>query len=181
MSTCPLRLPRRVESDPRLTRIIHSLTAKTRLLWSGGEFEVPVITLSNELATALRRASSVGRVIRGLEKARHRLADEHHGLILADRRSGAKRGMRVSRLILITEDGADRFYRAVDSLLRKHCPRILAARLDVDAATLGGLLFGPDKIARLIMIEHKDAVSEVLFALAGQGRDDTSGTIETES
>lgn len=87
---------------------------------------------------------------------------------MADRQSGISRGMRVSRLLLLSDDGAVRFYRAVDSLLRTHGPRVLAMRLNADAATLGGLLFGPNRIARLLMIEHKDAVSEVLLSLAGQ-------------
>ena len=33
---------------------------------------------------------------------------------------------------------------------------------------LGQLLFGPDRVARLLMVERKDAVSRVLLALAAQ-------------
>ncbi len=42
---------------------------------------------------------------------------------------------------------------------------MLALRCDVDANALGELLFGPDCIARLLMIEHKEAVGAVLLAL----------------
>ena len=157
-----------VESDPRSTRVIRILTTNTRPLWHGGVIEVPEIVLTDELAEALRNASRGGKVVRGLESALRLLADEHRGITLADRRSGAQRGSRISRLLILADDGADRFYRTVESLLRRHGSRVLAVRIEADAATLGALLFGPDRIARLIMIEHKDAVSTVLFALAGQ-------------
>jgi hypothetical protein len=85
------------------------------------------------------------------------------------------RGVRISRLLLLADDGADRFYRRVESLLRRHGPRVLALRLDLDAAALGGLLFGPGRRARLLLIEHKDAVCRVLLALAGEG-EDTGGS-----
>ena len=35
-----------------------------------------------------------------------------------------------------------------------------------DERALGQLLFGPDQLARLLLVEHKDAVSAVLLALA---------------
>ncbi|HPS93658.1 MAG TPA: hypothetical protein PK600_04270, partial [Deltaproteobacteria bacterium] len=137
------------------------------LLWPGGAVEVPVAVLSPELEAALRNAYRAGRVVRGLENAEKRLALEERGLCLADRKSAVERGVRVSRLLMLADDGAERFYRNVESLLRRHGPRILAVRLDVDAATLGELLFGPGRLARLLMLEHKDAVTEVLLAMAG--------------
>lgn len=181
VSTHPLHLPRTVESDPRFPRIISILTTNTCLLWPGGELQVPAIKLTDELAAAVRDACSRGKLVRGLEGAQHRLAGEQRGLILSDRRSGVQRGSRVSRLLLLADDGADRFYRAVESLLRNHGPRLLAVRLEVNAATLGEMLYGPDSVARLIMIEHKDAVSNVLLALAGQVELASSGNVETKN
>jgi hypothetical protein len=40
--------------------------------------------------------------------------------------------------------------------------------LSADERALGQLLFGPDRVARLLLVEHKDAVSAVLLALAAQ-------------
>jgi hypothetical protein len=45
---------------------------------------------------------------------------------------------------------------------------MLAVRLEVDAATLGELIFGKGRLARLLMLEHKEAVSAVLLAMAGR-------------
>ncbi len=69
---------------------------------------------------------------------------------------------------MLADDGAERFYRNVESLLRRHAPRVLALRLSADERALGQLLFGPDERARLLLVEHKDAVSAVLLALASR-------------
>lgn len=108
--------------------------------------------------------------MRGLEGAERALATEARGLARVDRRTGVERGGRVSRLLVLADDGSERFYRTVESLLRRHAPRVLALRLSVDEAALGRLLFGRDEVARLLLVEHKDAVSAVLLALGGQWR-----------
>lgn len=79
------------------------------------------------------------------------------------------RGVRVSRLLVLADDGAERFYRHVETVLRRHGPRVLAVRVEVDAGALGELLFGPGHLVRLLMIEHKKAVCAVLLAMVGKG------------
>lgn len=107
-------------------------------------------------------------VARGLESAERILAAEERGLQLADRRSHVVRGARISRLLLLADDGAERFYRHVEKLLLRHAPRVLAVRLELDAAALGELLFGPGHPTRLLMIGHKNSVCEVLLAMASE-------------
>lgn len=167
MSAPVPRLPRLIESDPRIPQVLCMLSANTRLLWKEGEIEVPVARLSPELGTALRGAHYAGQVVQGLESAERRLLLEERGLRLADKKSSVQRGERVSRLLVMSDDGAERFYRKVESLLRRYGPRMLAVRLEVDAATLGELIFGKGRLARLLMLEHKEAVSAVLLAMAG--------------
>ncbi|NQU14620.1 MAG: hypothetical protein HQ561_10745 [Desulfobacteraceae bacterium] len=160
-----LRLPRRVEDDPRRQQILRILTTHTRPLWHQGEIEVPVVTLSPELAETLRNAHKEGQVVRSLENAERRLAAEERGLDLVDRNSGLPRGGRVSRLLVLAGDGAERFYRHVERLLHRHGPRVLAVHMSVDGDALGELLFGPGSHARLLMLDHKAAVSSFLLAL----------------
>ncbi|MBN1276040.1 MAG: hypothetical protein JXA35_01010 [Deltaproteobacteria bacterium] len=166
MKTQSLKLPRMIESDPKGRKLLHILTTQTRPLWQGSEFEVFAASLNPVMTAALRNALSTGQVVRSLENAEHILGAEDRGLRLADRRSDIQRGMRISRLLLLADDGAERFYRQVERLLRRHGHRVLAARLDVDAYTLGELLYGPDILVRLIMINHKKAVCEVLLSMA---------------
>ena len=160
-----LRLPKLVEADPRGRHIPRILTTRTRPLWQRSNTEVPACTLSSELVEVLRNAHRAGQVVRGLESAARRLANEDRGLGLADRHSGVPRGVRVSRLLVMADDGAERFYRQVETLLLRHGPRLLALRLDVDAEAFGALIFGPGRRVRLLMLDHKEAVSAYLLAL----------------
>ena len=165
MSEPALRLPKSVEADPRAAGLLDQLATGSEPLWSESAVRIPVVQMSDALATALQSAHSASRVVRGLEGAEQALAAEERGLRIADRKSGTPRGVRVSRLLLLSNDGAERFYRQVEALLRRHGQRVLAIRIAADAETLGALLFGPGRRARLLMLEHKDAVASVLLAL----------------
>jgi len=160
-----IRLPKQLETDPRGQQILHALSAHTRLLWSGGTLEIPSIALTWELAAALHDAHNAGRIIRGYESTEKRLGKEQQGLAMVDVKTGIPRGLRVSRLLILSNDGSERFYHGVESLLRRQGPRVLAVCLEADALQLGELLYGPGRMARLIMIEHKDHVAAVLLAL----------------
>lgn len=167
-----LRLPRRVEEEPAAAQLAAELAARAQLLWAGARLRVPQAELGTTLADALTSAFSAGQIVRGLEEARRVLAAEDRGLAHVDRSSGTVRGQRISRLLVLADDGAERFYRSVESLLRRHAPRLLALRLCVDEGALGRLLFGPDQQARLLLVEHKDAVAAVLLALQAQWSED---------
>ncbi|MDA8124297.1 MAG: hypothetical protein M0009_03805 [Deltaproteobacteria bacterium] len=163
-----LRLPKTVESDPRGSQLLRDLTTQSRLLWPKSAIGTPVAVLTAELAAALRNAYGAGQVVRGLETAERRLAAEERGLQMAAKQAGTPRGVRISRLLLLANDGAERFYRNIETLLLRHGLRVLAVRLELDEKGLGELLFGPGHVARLLMLEHKQAVASVLLALAGQ-------------
>lgn len=161
-----------VEADPRGPEVLRILSACTRPLWSAG-VEVPTVEFGPELAEILRSVTAAGQVVRGLESAERTLASEERGLRLARGAAPLPPDLRISRLLLLADDGAERFYRHVEKLLRRHGSRVLAVRLlHEDARALGELLFGPGRLVRLVLIAHKDAVSTVLLAMAGQGKGD---------
>ena len=160
-----LRLPKLVEGDPRRQELLRILTEHARILWPEGKLRVPMVAFSPALAEALRTAHRAGQLVRSLEGAERRLAAEDRGLGLVDQQSGVLRGARVSRLLVLADDGAERFYRQVEKLLRRQGPRVLALRLNVKAETLGPMLFGPARRAALLLLDHKEAVSAVLLAL----------------
>jgi len=163
-----IRLPRTVEAEADAASLAAELATRSQLLWAGGALGVPRAELSPALESALASAYAAGRVVRGLEGAERALAAEERGLRNVDRKTGVERGVRVSRLLVLSDDGSERFYRDVESLLRHQGPRVLALRLAADEATLGRLVFGADQVARLLLVEHKQAVSAVLLALAAQ-------------
>jgi hypothetical protein len=162
----PVRLPKLVESDPRGPAILEYLAKSAAPIRPGSTMFASTAAF-HSVETALRSALTAVRVVRGLDTAKKVLAAEEHGLQLAEEKSGARRGARVSRLLLVTDDGSDGFYRQVENLLKRHGPRILALRLDVDAARFGAALFGKENQTRLVMISHKEAVAAVLLGLAG--------------
>lgn len=160
------RLPKTIENTPAAAHLAEEFARRAVPLWSGGEPWVPRAALDRELRAALESAAAQGRIVRGLESAGRALAAEARGLGLVDQKTGAARGKRASRLLVMTDDGADRFYRSVESLLRQHAPRVLGLRLTTDERHFGQQLFGPDQVARLVLVEHKDAMAGVLLALA---------------
>jgi hypothetical protein len=160
-----MQLPKAVENAPGGVALASGLASRAHPLWEGGECRVPHADLSPALEVALKSAFSAGQIVRGFEAAQSALAAEERGLQNVDRKTGVARGQRISRLLVLADDGAERFYRNVEGLLQRHEPRVLALRLSADEWTLGQLLFGPDQVARLLLVEHKRAVSAVLLAL----------------
>ncbi len=162
-----IRLPKLLDSDPRAKDLLRGLVESVQPLRRGSYVYVPVARFAG-MKNTIKSVHRAGRVVRGLESVKRTLATEKRGMGLVDRSSGVKRGERISRLLLLSNDGSDGFYRQIENLLVRHTPRVLAIRLNVDAPGLGEPLFGPGRLARLLMIQHKDAVAEVLVSLAGQ-------------
>lgn len=163
-----LRLPRTLRDEPAAEHLGSKLATRAVPLWEGGDVLAVGVELFDELNRALIDALACGRIVRGFEAAERALDASQLGLNHADQKSGATRGARVSRLVVLANDGSDRFYRNVQSMLLAHSPRVLALRVDTDENALGQLLFGPNGRARLLLVDHKAPVAEVLLALANR-------------
>ena len=170
-----LRLPRELEADPACEAIRAALAARPRRLWQGGTLEVPVLALTGLLAAALRAALGRAQLRRGLEAAVGALEADRRGLAVVAERTGRDPGERVSRLCVFANDGAERFYRQVERCLTTHAPRVLGCLVEVDGATLGKVLYGRETAVKLVLADHKEAVSAILRSLvaAGQARGST--------
>ena len=70
-------------------------------------------------------------------------------------------------MILLSADCAERMRRRVETLTRRHPGRVIVLGLECDGDELGAALFGPGHTAKLLMLDHKDAVSDALLALTG--------------
>jgi len=161
-----LALPRTLQEHPEADGLAHELSVRSEPLWRDAVNSAARVELSPRVAQVLGSAHSAGRIVRGLEAAEKVLAAEDRGLRHADGRTSVERGGRVSRLVLLADDGAERFYRNVDKLVRVYEPRVLALRTRADKAELGAQLYGPGQVARLLLLTHKDAVTSLLLALA---------------
>lgn len=162
-----LRLPKLVESDARGPAVQAALLASARKLWAESSIVLPHAPWQAELGTLLAGVQREGQLVRGLEAIESALARQAHGLSLVDARANQERGARVSRLVLVGNDGSERFYRQVERLVSSQAPRVLAIRLDADSAQLGQVVPEAHGVLRALMIEHKASVSRVLLALFG--------------
>jgi hypothetical protein len=160
-----IRFPRQLETEFDPDAIRSALAERTAKLWPGGELYVPLININVPLKKALQTANLKGALRCGLEGASARLKSEKAGIENVREQSEAAYGERVSRLMLFSNDGAERFYRHAEQLVLLHAPRLLACILDIDSTALGKLITGKDKQIKLVMAEHKDGVSEILRAI----------------
>jgi len=169
MKTQRMLLPRKLEEEGTAGKIAEVLDRHKARPWPGAEAEVPVLKLSRALEQAIRKARLQRRVRPGFEDIANKLAAEQKGLAGIRPSSDGATATRISRLLLFSNDGAPRLYRHIEQLYKQHYPRILACQIDVDGRSLGTLIAG-GKGARgsgmkVILIEHKDAVADVLRSL----------------
>jgi hypothetical protein len=165
MNIADIRLPRQLEADNSAEAIHQVLISCAAKLMPGGKIDVPLIEWNDALKKALQKARLQGRIRLGLESITEQLTSERYGIKNAHQSSGAAYGDRISRLVLFSNDGADRFYRHIEQLLEQNAPRLLGCRLNADAGVLGELFLGKDKKIKIMMAEHKDVVAGVLRAI----------------
>jgi hypothetical protein len=165
MTLSEMRFPRQLEAEGSDGVIRRALTAHTAKLWTGSEIDVPVIMLSEPLKAALQKARLQGRIRYGMDPIFEKLAGEKKGIANVRSRTDAPYGDRVSRLLLFSSDGVERFYRRIEQALQAHAPRLLGCLLDIDGDALGQLITGKEGVIRIVMAEHKDVVSGILRSL----------------
>ena len=165
MNLPDMRLPRELEADGTAGTIRQVLMVRTIQLWSGSDLYVPMITMDDPLKKVLQRANGSGHVRCGLEAISSKLERERKGIAHLREGRGLQTGDRVSRLLLMSRDGAQRLYRHIEQLVQLHAPRLLCCMFDVDGNALGSLITGRERQIKVIMVEHKGIVSDLLRAL----------------
>jgi len=170
MNLSDIRFPRQLEVDGTAETIRQALMACTVKLWLGGDLDVSMITMSEPLKKVLRNARLKGQIRCGFEAVFDKLENEKKGITSVREHQDAPYGDRVSRLLLFSNDGAERFYRHIEHLLQAHTPRLLGCLLDIDGSTLGSVITGKDRRIKLVMAEHKEIVSGILRTVAAGPR-----------
>jgi len=119
-----------------------------------------------------RRARCLSR---GLEGAESLLTAEETGLKKAAKSQADLNRVRISRLLVVSGDGSERFYRQVERLRERFANRLEVLLLDCDDEALGAAAFGRGRRARALLIYHKDAVVHFLSILDAGRRESESG------
>lgn len=161
-----LKLPKDVAADGRHDAVWKLLSTNTTPLSEGSELQVPSLPLSQSLAAECRLALRNGLATPGLEAIAEVLASEQKGLdALRKRAAVAPQNPRVSRLLLMSNDGSKRFYRDCESLLCRYDQRLIGCRLAVTGDDFGSAVYGYPKLMRAILFVDKKAVARALLAL----------------
>ena len=160
-------LPREIEMDPQHEQIRARFASPDRALWARGNVAVPVLALAPRVGAALAAAYAAGHLVLDLERIATALATEARGLSLVSARSGSKPSARVSRLLLLSDHGAERFYRHVEGLIVTHTPRVLAAILMADATTVGRAIMARDARVKAVLVQRTQVAATLMRALVG--------------
>ena len=155
-----MKLPLELEKEALDAAVRAVLEKETIQLYSDSTTYIPVLKLNDALRTNLFYAKSLGEIVLGYEVIEKALSNELHGL-----RKVACPTDRVSRLLLVTNDGSLRFYRELEFLQRKQGDRILICRLDVDSARMADILGCPGQIIKAVLLNRKRSVVNVLKSL----------------
>lgn len=175
------RWPRILIEGGRAERLSEGWVASGRAARAAGRPAFAEHPFAPALVSALFEARRARRLVRGLEAAEAALEAQRRGVV-AQRDSALHASpsapQRISRLLLISDDGSDRFYRNVERLQRNHGAVLEVIRVTCDELRLGVAVFGPGKRVRAFLVDHKDAVVRVLESLDWIGSVDDAGRPE---
>lgn len=121
---------------------------------------IPVLQLTEALRKNIFYAKCLGELVVGYEAIEKALAGERKGLQNVDNQSE-----RISRLLLVTNDGSPRFYRELIFLRNKQGGRVLICRLEMDSALMADVLGLKETTVKAVLINRKNSVVNVLKSL----------------
>lgn len=167
-----LNLPRDVVADPRNDAVVDLFTTNTARLWEKGTIEIPTLPWTAELSNVCKEALANGLAAQGLEGIAKTLAREQKGLdALLAKAPDKPQSPRISRFLILSNDGSPRFYRDCDALLTTYETRVLGCRFDIAGEALGEAVLGRPDLVRAVLVTDKKAVARVLFALVAPKQD----------
>jgi len=155
-----MKLPKQLKIDNIEEQVLEALQKTSIPLYENAEMQIPLLKLTPELRQQIFYAKSLDELIFGYETIAKTLASELKGLQNVNNQSD-----RISRLLIISNDGSKRFYREFEFLLNRHGERILLCRLDVDSELMGYILGLGQKQVKAIMINRKNSVVNILKAI----------------
>ncbi len=159
-----------VSDHNQLPQLLEKLADTCMPLWEGGKRTIPVVTLDENLEKTLAFVRRCGSLRVGLEQIQTVLEQEEAGLTRLAQLSVKKIqsldvGVSISRLLIISNDGSERFNRHCETLLNLYSHRLLGIKFNVPAGVLGQIFFGREKMVKSLLVNQKDAVLRVLSSI----------------
>ncbi len=153
-----LKLPKGTLKNPRCADIEALFTKSQRLLRPQGLSQASFWKLDRALTKALKSSTLQLNLLQGLEQIDSFLAKEAKGLQLVQKKSNQAEVHRLSRLLLLANDGSERFYHDVDSLLQIHKSRIWAVVIAAPSDVLGSLTTARGSPVKAMLISDRKAL-----------------------
>lgn len=129
-------------------------------LFLDSDIHIPLLRLTQELRTQIFYAKSLGELIFGYDMIAKTLDAELQGLQKLEKQSEL-----ISRLLLVSNDAGNRFYRELKFLMKRHETRLLICRLDADSLLMGNILGFKAKNVNAVLLNRKKSVTSVLKSL----------------
>ena len=123
-----------------------------------GSVAVTYWGLDAALTQALKRAAASQHFVQGLEQIDEFLTKEAKGLRMLQEKTGQAEVHRLSRLLLLTNDGSDRFYHNVESVLQAHRNRTWGVMIAASAEVLGKLTTPKGSPVKALLIADRKAL-----------------------
>ncbi|TFH16521.1 MAG: hypothetical protein E4H02_05395 [Lentisphaerales bacterium] len=155
-----MKLPKQLAKDGVEADVRAALEKKSIELYGDSQIRIPLLELNAELRKHIFYAQSLGELLIGHEAIEKALANELRGLQKSNNHSD-----RVSRLLIVTNDGAPRLYRRLECLQKKQGGRLMICRMDVDSVFMGNILGLKDKQVKVVLLNRKRSLINVFKSL----------------
>ena len=155
-----MQLPKELAEEGLESEVREALALECVEIEGETTLSISVLKPNAELRKSLFYAKCMGEVVIGYEGIEKTLASERAGLQKVDNQSE-----RVSRLLLVSNDGSPRFYRELGFLNKKHGERVLICLLDMEGSALGKLLGLEGRAVKALLLNRKGSVVKVLKSL----------------
>ncbi len=164
-----LKLPKGILTHPNVAGIDARFNANLRLLFNKGRLQVPQWSFDEALQRALQKTYDSKQLIQGLEAIESHLDAELKGLKALQSQPGQNQKQRLSRLLILSNDGSERFYHSAESLLIRHGDRALGCIVDATSEQLGLSFTKKSNPTKALLIHERKALEGFLSALAENG------------
>ena len=155
-----MKLPKQLGKEDLEEGVQAALENESIELCSDSNIYIPVLKLNPELRKQIFYAKFQGELIVGSRDIEKYLKNELHGLKKVNNLSD-----RVSRVLIVTNDGSPRFYRQLEFLHKEQGGRVLICRLDIDSVLMGNILELKEKQVKAVLLNRKESVVNVLKSL----------------
>jgi hypothetical protein len=157
------KLPKGLNDHPLAASIDTWFRQNQGPLRPGGEQTVAALQWTPQLEAAIFAVQHAEHLLQGLELIRRAMEKETHGLQSVSNKTGVPVPERLSRLLILSCDGSDRFYRQAESVLSANQERMTGCIVSTDSLVLGSLFSKKKLPLKALLINDRKALEIFLL------------------